>query len=316
MTKDASKKNGVIMALRSSVPYLAFIDYFIIAIIGLKIAITLFVENSKEIIDNSAWMFLFNLLPAFGVILTGSVAAGLITSHLAKLESERGDLTLIRKEKARKERQLFINGQISLCVNQRVQAVSLLLAYVIMTSLPSILSIDPRDGFGRFFLIILLVGEMIVPLLNIRTFSIVEESMDREGDDIIKEGMRRSQRAALSILDKISDKEDIDRRDANALKHGRHGDIDAMLVSASSQTTTPLNGDNGFISLLKLVTGKDKLSSLSEEEKRRLEKAKRIARAMKIQYGDEASSHFRSGKSNALYVSHAVGVRIIEQIVS
>lgn len=306
-------ENGIVRILRKAVPYIAGLDYLVILVIVIKLTVTLFLPTQAVGLETS-FVWLFEMFPTGGVIITGVVAAGLITSRLSSLESDTTDIATIKDKPAQEERQKFLDGQIKVCKTQRIQAIIFILLYVVLVSVPIVVQFNIQDGVGRAFLLVLIVGEMLVPLLNMRTFTIVEASMQKI--DVIRNVMYQASAAAMKMLDGIgarAQSDTLSRQDLRALRRGRKGDVDGMLQRHQENNHTPIEGEH-YVSLRSAITGIRDGEPLDDFQGLRYKKALAIARRYRQTENEEMRKHFTRGPHNQLYVSREMAGRIASDI--
>lgn len=296
-------ENAIVKILRQAVPYVAGLDYTVIAIIVVKLCMTLFVPVVAKALIDGGGVWFFEVFPTGGVLITGTLAAGLITSRLSSLETDIADIPTIRDANAQKERREFLYGQIKVCKDQRKQAIFFIIVYVVLVSAPTVVGIDITNPLGRGILLGLIVGEMLVPLLNMRTFSIVESSMIKI--DVVSNVMYQAAFAAQQVLAGIGSRAQSDTlssQDRRALRRGRKGDIDGMLAQRQTNNYALMEGEQ-YNSLRSVITGVKDGEPLNEDQEARYKKALAIARKYRQSEDQEQLQHFTRGPHNQLFVS-------------
>jgi len=310
----APPENGVVKALRGAIPFIAAFDYLIITDIVVRLVMTLFIPATAEGTKTGLGLYVFEVVPTGGVIITAVIAIGLITARLASLESDQSDIATIKDEKAQKERRVFLQAQIKICSDQRVQSLLFMIAYVLLVASPVVFTWDTTDGWGRGIFLLLIVGEMLIPLLNMRTFTIVEASLIKI--DVIRNTMYQAQLAALSMLQGISKrarKGALTRQDLASVRAGGVGNVHRMLQRHETTNVILLDGKT-YQSLRSLITGKRDGDPLDEAQAKRYERALAVARRIRAPEDPEIKKHFTRGDHNQLFVTLEMSGQIANQL--
>jgi hypothetical protein len=306
-------ENGIVRIFRKAIPFIAALDYAVLGVIVLRFVVTLFVRNSAAWVEDS-WAWLYEMFPAGGVLMTGLVATGLITSQLSSLDADMGDLATIQDKTAQTERRTYLTEQRNICRGQRKQSIAFVMLYAVLASFPQLFKLDVNDGWSRAFLLVLIIGEMMVPLLNMRTFTIVEQSLQKL--DVIRNVIYASNNAAQHVLDGIAQRAAsgaISRQDMGSLRAGRKGDVNRMLSQREGKPATRLQ-DTKYFSLRSAVTGIADKTPLTAELKKRYDRALAIARRYRDSENPEWLAQFARGEHNLLLVTERMAGIIIADL--
>jgi hypothetical protein len=311
--KVGQPENVVVKALRGVMPVTAILDLTVAAEIATLLVLGIFAPGVANYLEN-VWMVIFRLFPTAAVMMTGLISAALITARLSSLEADTADIATIKDETAKKERRAFLESQIKVCREQRWQAIALVIFYVVLVSIPEVAQFDTTKGFGRIFQLILNVGEMIVPVMNMRTFSIVESSMLK--NDPVSSAIYEASAAAMALLGGIAHRAtggSLNKSDLRILRMGRLGKIDKMLEKREPRKSAILN-EMRYVSLRQAVTHVPDNMPLTDEMKKIYAKALGIARRYR-DTGDEATQlHFAYRNGNRLYVTEIMAGRINDEL--
>lgn len=252
--KPGPPENAVVSGLRKAIPFVVGGDFVILALLVARIVVSLDNPGAFKVMITT-WSWLFDMVPTGGVMLTGMVAVFLVASRLASIESDRSNAVLIKDKQLQKERKESLNLQAKICTRQMILAFSFILAYVAVSSIPGFFNIDPSQGGGRLVVLILTVAEFSIPLLNMRTFAIVEESLKQL--DIITAGIYEASNAAMMMLRGIGTRAEegqLDKADRRVLKLTADGKLNQALDSRAD-VDYGIDADAKYISLRLLATG-------------------------------------------------------------
>jgi len=299
----APPENGVVKVLRSAIPAIAAFDYLIITDIAIRLVLTLFIPATASQDKNGPLLWIFQIVPTGGVIITAVIGISLITARLASLESDSSDIATIKDAEGKKDRTTFLREQIKICKAQRGQSLIFMLAYVILVAAPVTFAWETGVGIGRGIFLILIVGEMLIPLLNMRSFTIVEASLNKL--DVIRDSMYQSQRAALSQLKGITKRAlngGMTRQDLASIRQGTRGNVIGMMQHHQTTNIILLDGKT-YKSLRSLLTGVRDGDALAIDQQKRYERALTVARRIRTTDDAEVKQHFTRGDHNQLFVT-------------
>jgi len=299
----APPENGVVKVLRSAIPAIAAFDYLIITDIAIRLVLTLFIPATASQDKNGPLLWIFQIVPTGGVIITAVIGISLITARLASLESDSSDIATIKDAEGKKDRTTFLREQIKICKAQRSQSLIFMLAYVVLVAAPVTFAWETGVGMGRGIFLILIVGEMLIPLLNMRSFTIVEASLNKL--DVIRDSMYQSQRAALSQLKGITKRAlngGMTRQDLASIRHGTRGNLIGMMQQHEITNVILLDGKT-YKSLRSLLTGVRDGDALTIDQQKRYERALTVARRIRTTDDAEVKQHFTRGDHNQLFVT-------------
>jgi len=252
--KPGPPENAVVKGLRQAIPLVVGGDFLILTLLVGRIVISLNHPELLKMLDGP-FKWLFNDIPTGGVMLTGMVAVFLVAARLASIESDESNTVLIKDKQVQADRKESLKLQARICWTQMILAFLFIIGYVGISSVPGLLHIDPTKDGGRLFILILTMAEFSIPLLNMRTFSIVEESLKQI--DIITAGIYEASNAAMMMLQGIGDRAAVgrlDKGDRRALKLTGDGKLGQALDSRAD-VDYGIDPDAKYLSLRMLVTG-------------------------------------------------------------
>ena len=252
--KAGPPENAVVSGLRKAIPVVIAADIAIMILIIVRIVVNLYQPTLTKALDNQ-WQWLFSMVPTGGVLLTGMIAVFLVATRLASLESDRANVVMIKDVKVQAERKESLKLQANICKNQMILAFVFVLAYVFLGSLPQFLHIDATKPGGQALILVLTLGEFAIPLLNTRTFAIVEESLKQL--DIISTAIYEASNAAMQMLQGIGNRAldgTLSKADRRSLKRAGKGDLDGALETRA-EVDYGIDATANYVSLRMLVTG-------------------------------------------------------------
>lgn len=271
--KPGPPENAVVSGLRKAIPLVIAADIGIMSIIIVTIVINLYQPNQAKVLDAS-WFF--TDVPTGGVLFTGMIAVLLVASRLASLQSDMSNLTNIKDEAVKNERKSSLLSQAKVCGKQMILAFVFILAYVVLSSIPQYADIDTKQAAGKAIILGLRLGEFAIPLLNIFTFAIVEESLKQL--DTISAAIYEASSAMMKVLSGIGEralKGNLTKGDRRTLKRAGKGDV-------YSAMDTHAEGDYGiiateqYVSLRLIITGVRDGDPLDAAEWQRWEREGRV----------------------------------------